>query len=88
MKFLRRLLAKLDIHSKTKKLANHQASAASLKIIRSHYQTALADEKYTKEIADSFRQRVFKLAAEIEYHDRQAAHLALHIQILKDSLKC
>lgn len=88
MKFLKRLRTKWLILLKRRELAKHLDSAITIKGILSFYRKAADKPESSQYFRDSFKNELCKLQGEVEWHELHAARLALHIEILEESLKC
>lgn len=88
MKFLKLLRTKLLIAKAKRELAEHRASVETLSKARDRYKKALDEDKYSMEIKQSLRSKVFSLAGEVVCHKLQIENLLIHIELLEDSLKC
>ena len=86
MKFLKRLRTRWMILVRQRKLAKHLDSAAKLKGVLSFYRKTLDNPENSSHFRYSVRDDIYKIEAELEDHELQAAHLTLRIELLEANL--
>lgn len=78
----------VDFAKAERELSKRLDSSITIKGILSFYRKAADKPESSQYFRDSFKHELYKLEGELEWHELEAARLALHIEILEDSLKC